>query len=56
MTFPVSNDRDEWEPRAAASRRDTEAGLFTEAEIASLSLPDGYRRSITTWFDLLRTL
>jgi len=31
-----------------------EAGLFTEAEVATLRLPAGYRRSITTWFDRLR--
>ncbi len=26
------------------------ANLFSEAELPTLNLPDGYRRSITTWF------
>jgi 8-oxo-dGTP pyrophosphatase MutT (NUDIX family) len=28
----------------------SDIGLFTENELASLNIPDGYRRSITTWF------
>lgn len=32
------------------SAEHSEAGLFTEAEVAGLNLPDGYCRSITTWF------
>lgn len=35
------------------SHEHKEVGLFTEAETASLRLPEGYRRSITTWFGLL---
>ena len=31
-----------------------EVGLFTEDEVTGLNLPDGYRRSITTWFARLR--
>ena len=32
------------------SAEHSEVGLFTEAEVADLSLPGGYRRSIATWF------
>ena len=38
------------------SHEHKEIGLFTEPEVASLTMPDGYRRSITTWFsDIRRT-
>ncbi len=36
------------------SHEHKEIGLFTEAEVAGLTMPDGYRRSITTWFARLR--
>ena len=32
------------------SAEHSEVGLFTEAEVAGLNLPAGYRRSIATWF------
>ena len=42
------------EPSAPAdpvvSDEHTEIGLFTEPEVAHLTMPDGYKRSITTWF------
>lgn len=31
-----------------------EVGLFTEAEVPTLAMPDGYRRPIATWFERLR--
>ncbi|MCM6774477.1 NUDIX domain-containing protein [Nocardia sp. CDC159] len=31
-----------------------EIGLFAEDEIAALNLPEGYKRSIATWFTRLR--
>ncbi len=35
----------------AVSGEHTEVGLFTADEVAELRIPDGYRRSIMTWFD-----
>ena len=35
------------------SHEHREIGLFTEREIADLNMPDGYRRSIATWFGCL---
>lgn len=32
------------------SAEHSEVGLFTEAEVAGLNLPGGYRRSVATWF------
>lgn len=32
-----------------------QAGLFTAAEVAGLTMPGGYKRSIATWFARLRT-
>jgi 8-oxo-dGTP pyrophosphatase MutT (NUDIX family) len=29
------------------------AELFSEAEVAALNMPDGYKNSVTTWFGLL---
>jgi hypothetical protein len=36
------------------SAEHSEVGLFTEAEVAGLNLPGGYRRSIATWLTRLR--
>jgi 8-oxo-dGTP pyrophosphatase MutT (NUDIX family) len=36
------------EPRLSAEHNDI--GLFTAAEVASLNLPSGYRRSVESWF------
>lgn len=32
------------------SHEHTEAGLFTEHEVADLNMPGGYKRSITDWY------
>jgi len=32
-----------------------EVGLFDEREVAGLTMPDGYRRSITTWYALIQS-
>ena len=32
------------------SNEHTRAGLFTHDEVPDLNMPDGYKRSITTWF------
>lgn len=32
-----------------------QVGLFTEAEVADLVMPDGYKTSIATWFARLRS-
>ncbi|MCS7484826.1 NUDIX domain-containing protein [Umezawaea endophytica] len=37
------------------SHEHKEIGLFTEHEVDGLTMPDGYRRSITTWFTRLST-
>ncbi|MFJ4651139.1 NUDIX domain-containing protein [Nocardia sp. NPDC088792] len=37
------------------SHEHKEVGLFLEDEIAALAMPDGYKRSISTWFARLRT-
>jgi 8-oxo-dGTP pyrophosphatase MutT (NUDIX family) len=31
-------------------------GLFTEEQVASLPMPEGYKRSITTWYRHLRSV
>jgi hypothetical protein len=36
------------------SHEHTEVGLFTEAEVPGLVMPDGYKRSIATWYRMLR--
>ncbi|GAA3891954.1 NUDIX hydrolase [Saccharothrix violaceirubra] len=36
------------------SHEHKEVGLFTESEVHGLNMPDGYKRSITTWFARLR--
>ncbi|PZG29451.1 NUDIX hydrolase [Spongiactinospora gelatinilytica] len=36
------------------SHEHKEAGLFTEDEVPGLPMPDGYKRSIATWFARLR--
>ncbi|MFD6140643.1 NUDIX domain-containing protein [Promicromonospora sp. NPDC060271] len=35
------------------SHEHKEVGLFTAAEIARLTMPEGYRRSIATWLELM---
>lgn len=37
------------------SHEHKEIGLFTEAEISSLPMPDGYKLSIANWYAQLRT-
>jgi 8-oxo-dGTP pyrophosphatase MutT (NUDIX family) len=32
-----------------------DVGLFTPAEVPGLNIPAGYKRSIATWFDRMRT-
>lgn len=38
----------------ALSHEHKEIGLFSEDEVASLVMPDGYKRSIATWYKRLR--
>ncbi|GAB3455839.1 NUDIX hydrolase [Actinophytocola sediminis] len=40
--------------RPVLSHEHREIGLFGEDEVSSLSMPDGYRRSISTWYARLR--
>ncbi|QWF78229.1 hypothetical protein HUW46_01624 [Amycolatopsis sp. CA-230715] len=35
------------------SHEHNDIGLFTEHEVADLSMPEGYKRSIATWFTML---
>jgi len=35
------------------SHEHKEVGLFTEVEFPALPMPDGYKRSITTWYAML---
>jgi 8-oxo-dGTP pyrophosphatase MutT (NUDIX family) len=37
------------------SHEHKEVGLFTEAEVAALCMPEGYKRSIATWYAKLST-
>jgi hypothetical protein len=41
----------ESEPPPVLSHEHKEIGLFTRAEVADLRMPDGYRRSITAWYE-----
>ncbi|WP_280426417.1 NUDIX hydrolase [Nocardia carnea] len=52
VTYGCHTDGSEAEP--VLSHEHTQAGLFTESEIAGLRMPEGYPRSITTWFARLR--
>jgi 8-oxo-dGTP pyrophosphatase MutT (NUDIX family) len=45
--FPASRE----DPVLSHEHR--EIRLFTEDEVAGLRMPDGYKRSIATWFDQL---
>lgn len=36
------------------SHEHKEVGLFSEAEVPTLAMPDGYKRSIATWYAKLR--
>ena len=38
---------------AVVSDEHVAIGLFTEAEMANLRMPEGYKRSVTAWFDRL---
>jgi 8-oxo-dGTP pyrophosphatase MutT (NUDIX family) len=38
------------------SREHQEIGEFSEHEVPDLRMPDGYKRSVATWFDRLRDL
>lgn len=39
---------------AVVSHEHKEVGLFEEDEVAGLNMPEGYKRSIATWFARLR--
>ncbi|WP_410610997.1 hypothetical protein [Amycolatopsis sp. lyj-109] len=36
------------------SHEDSRIGEFREDEVSELPMPEGYKRSIATWFDRLR--
>jgi 8-oxo-dGTP pyrophosphatase MutT (NUDIX family) len=36
------------------SHEHQQIGTFTEPEVSGLAMPDGYKRSISTWYGLLR--
>lgn len=36
------------------SHEHKEIGLFTEREVSTLDMPEGYKRSIAAWYDRLR--
>lgn len=38
--------------RPVISHEHKEAGLFTAADVPSLPMPDGYKRSIAAWYEL----
>jgi 8-oxo-dGTP pyrophosphatase MutT (NUDIX family) len=42
------------DPAPALSHEHNEVGLFPEAEVPGLNMPDGYKRSIAGWFEWLR--
>jgi 8-oxo-dGTP pyrophosphatase MutT (NUDIX family) len=46
-------DPDEVPTEPVLSGEHRQVGLFGAAELARLALPDGYRRSIALWYDLL---
>ncbi|GGU49740.1 hypothetical protein [Lentzea flava] len=37
------------------SHEHKEVGLFAEDDVPGLTMPEGYKRSIATWFERLRT-
>jgi 8-oxo-dGTP pyrophosphatase MutT (NUDIX family) len=41
----------ESDPPPVLSHEHKEIGLFTRAEVADLRMPDGYQRSIATWYE-----
>ena len=43
-------------PEIVLSNEHVSANLFEERELSGLNLPEGYRRSITTWFRHPRTV
>lgn len=45
--------QDDIEP--VLSHEHKQVGLFTAAEVADLEMPQGYRKSIATWFERLAT-
>jgi 8-oxo-dGTP pyrophosphatase MutT (NUDIX family) len=51
VTYGCSADGDD-EP--VLSHEHKEIGLFTEQEVDALNMPDGYRRSVASWFVKLR--
>jgi 8-oxo-dGTP pyrophosphatase MutT (NUDIX family) len=46
--YPIGNTQ------PVLSHEHKEIGLFDEVEVAGLVMPDGYKRSIATWFTRLR--
>ena len=49
----LSAGQDDVEP--VLSHEHKQVGLFTETEVADLVMPQGYRDSIATWFERLRS-
>jgi hypothetical protein len=46
--YPIGNTQ------PVLSHEHKEIGLFSEIEVPTLVMPDGYKRSITTWYAKLR--
>jgi 8-oxo-dGTP pyrophosphatase MutT (NUDIX family) len=46
--FPADN------PEPVLSHEHKEIGLFAEDEVPTLVMPDGYKRSVATWYAMLR--
>lgn len=46
--YPIGNTQ------PVLSREHKEIGLFRESEVPTLIMPDGYKRSIATWYTRLR--
>ena len=42
-------------PPPVLSDEHRKIGLFTESEVPGLTMPDGYKRSVATWFSRLRS-
>lgn len=52
MSPPFGGPVADTEPVLSSEHKDI--GLFTESELARLTMPDGYRRSIAAWFTDIR--
>lgn len=51
VTYGCHPDENQIDP--VVSHEHNDIGLFTQHEVADLPMPDGYRRSIATWFGIL---